>query len=662
MRGMSRDVVIALALLSSLGLPVICGAVDFAPAKTYPVGTFGYYPPTVAVGDFDGDGKLDIAVANSGSGNVSILLGNGDGTFQAAVNFDAGAGPQEIATGDFNGDHKLDLAVLLVGDATNGPGFSVLLGNGDGTFQGPHFLPLEGMAAGMAVVDFNLDTKSDVAITITNINQQIMSLLVFISAGDGTFESPKNLTLPIGEGSLATGDFNKDGKPDLVMDGPGGYNILLGNGDGTFQPPSAVLVASNFSGGGVQVADLNHDGASDLITYSIDFEHSQDPEGFRSLSAHLSVFLGNGDGTFQTEQVLATASSSKSNVFAPAVGDAVSPAAIGDFDGDGNLDLLFLRKKYLVFSFTASGNMMLGKGDGTFSQPSTVNISFSPSAVADLNGDNLYDLLSFQGDSVAVSLNTSPIVYELTVTFTGDGSGSISSNPAGISCESSGETCSRGQILPGTAYTLAASPGGNSTFVGWGGACTGSDPNGCSVTLNSNMNVTAKFSLPSDFTLSPAATSLNVKRGGQTSETLTFAAQGGFSGTITLTCSVNGPPPMPACGISPTPVTPGNNATLTVNTAALSASLVGSSFELGARLYAAWLPLGLFGCVLATNFSKKRRRLWVLCVLMLFATILPAACGGGSSTRQSVPQNYTVTVTATSGTIKHSTDVSVTVN
>ena len=517
--------------LAFCGTPQKCCAVDFAPAKTYPVGTFGYYPPTVAVGDFDGDGKLDIAVANSGSGNVSILLGNGDGTFQAAVNFDAGAGPQEIAVGDFNGDHKLDLAVLLVGDATNGPGFSVLLGNGDGTFQGPHFLPLESMAAGMAVVDLNLDKKSDIAITITNINQQIMSLLVFISTGDGTFESPKSRTLPIGEGSLATGDFNKDGKPDLVMDGPGGYYIQLGKGDGTFQPPSAVLVASNFSGAGVQVADLNHDGVADLITYSIDSEHSLDPEGFRSSTEHLSVFLGNGDGTFQTEQVLATASSSKSNVFAPAVGDAVSPAAIGDFDGDGNLDLLFLRKKYLVISFTASGNMMLGKGDGTFSQPSTVNISFSPSAVTDLNGDNLYDLLSFQGDSVAVSLNTSPIVYALTVTFIGDGSGSISSSPAGINCESSGGTCSMGQILPGTAYTLAASPGGNSTFVGWGGACTGSDPNGCSVTLNSNMNVTAKFSLLPDFSVSPAATSLTIRRGGQASETLTFPAQGGFSGS-----------------------------------------------------------------------------------------------------------------------------------
>jgi hypothetical protein len=651
---------VAIALFISLGFGSNSGAVDFAPAKSYTVGTS---PSSVVIGDFNGDGKPDIAVANAGSGNVSILLGNGDGTFQAAVSFDAGAGPQEIALGDFNADHKLDLAVLLVGDATNGPGFSVLLGNGDGTFQGPHFLPLESIAAGMAVVDFNLDKKSDIAITIININQQIVSLLVFISSGDGTFESPKDLTLPIGEGgSLATGDFNKDGKPDLVMDGPGGYNILLGKGDGTFQPLSAVLVASNFSGAGVQVADLDHDGVADLIAYSIDFQHSADPEGGRSLTAHLSVFLGNGNGTFQAEQVLATASFAKSNIFAPPVGDAISPAAVGDFDGGGNLDLLFLRKKYFGFSFTSSGNMMLGKGDGTFPQPFPINISFAPSAVADLNGDNLYDLLSLQGNSVAVSMNTSPIVYALTVAFSGDGSGSISSSPAGIRCESSGGNCLTGQILPGTTYTLAASPAGNSTFTGWGGACSGEDPNGCSVTLNSNMNVTVEFSLPPDFTLSPAATSLILKRGGQASEVLTFPAQGGFSGTIALACSVSGSAPMPTCGISPNSVTPGSTTTLTINASALSASLTAPWFEQGASLYAAGLPLGLFGCVLAMGFDKKRRRMWALCILIVATTIFPAACGSGSSVPPPpVAQSYTVTVTATSGALQHSTAISITV-
>jgi hypothetical protein len=180
--------------------------------------------------------------------------------------------------------------------------------------------------------------------------------------------------------------------------------------------------------------------------------------------------------------------------------------------------------------------------------------------------------------------------------------------------------------------------------------------------MNSNQSVTAKFDPGADFTVSPAATSLTVKRGGQVSEVLTFPAQGGFSGTIALTCSVSGPAPMPTCGISPESVTPSTNSTLTVNAATLSASLTAPWFEQCASLHAAWLPLGLLGCILATGFDKKRRRLRALCLLMLVATILPTACGGGGTPiKGPPPQSFTVTVTATSGAIQHSTPITVTV-
>ena len=235
---------------------------------------------------------------------------------------------------------------------------------------------------------------------------------------------------------------------------------------------------------------------------------------------------------------------------------------------------------------------MLGKGNGTFSESSSVNVSFSPSAVADLNGDNLYDLLSFQG-GVAVSLNTSPIVHTLTVTFTGDGSGSISSNPAGVNCSSSGGTCSIGQISPGAVYTLAATPTGNSLFAGWSGACTGTDPNACNVTMNSNESVTAKFSLAPDFTLSPTAQNLVVKHGGQVNETLMIGAQGGFSRGIQLSCNVTGRAPLPTCSLSPATIPPGANSPtsmLTVNASGLSAALVPQSLERAGGLYTTWLP------------------------------------------------------------------------
>ncbi|PYT87099.1 MAG: hypothetical protein DMG36_25700 [Acidobacteria bacterium] len=182
------------------------------------------------------------------------------------------------------------------------------------------------------------------------------------------------------------------------------------------------------------------------------------------------------------------------------------------------------------------------------------------------------------------------------------------------------------------------------------------------MTLNSNMNVTAKFSLLPDFSVSPAAMSLTMKHDGQVSDTLTFPAQGGFSGSIALACSVSGPPPMPACGISPNSVSPGSNATLTVNAASLSAALTPQFFNTTTRLHATLLPIGIVGFVLVL-FDRKRRRVWTLCLLLIVTTILPVACGGGSSNPPPpVAQNYTVTVTATSATLQHSTTISVTVN
>src|SRR4029077_1641654 len=152
---------ISLSLLM-MGNPSHLAGVDFAPATSYPVGTS---PAAVAVGDFNGDGKPDIAVANTGSSNVSILLGNGDGTFQSAVEFNAGNSPSTVAVGAFNGDGKLDLAVFQRG-SNGAPGsVSILLGNGDGTFQTPKTLALTSTASAMAVADFNLDNKSDLAVS-----------------------------------------------------------------------------------------------------------------------------------------------------------------------------------------------------------------------------------------------------------------------------------------------------------------------------------------------------------------------------------------------------------------------------------------------------------------------------------------------------------------
>jgi hypothetical protein len=166
----------------------------------------------VAVGDFNGDGKPDLAVANWNSNSVSVLLGNGDGSFQAAQDFGAGISPESVAVGDFNGDGKPDLAVANFGSAT----VSVLLGNGDGSFRPAQDFVVGRGAYSVAVGDFNGDGKPDLAVA----NFWSTNVSVLLGNGDGSFQAAQNFgTGGYGSfpASVAVGDFNGDGKPDLAV-------------------------------------------------------------------------------------------------------------------------------------------------------------------------------------------------------------------------------------------------------------------------------------------------------------------------------------------------------------------------------------------------------------------------------------------------------------
>ena len=138
----------------------------------------------MAVGDFNGDGKADLAVANYGSDNVSVLLGNGNGTFQAAVNYAAGTSPHSVAVGDFNGDGKADLAVANYGSNN----VSVLLGNGNGTFQAAVNYAAGTSPCSVAVGDFNGDGKADLAVA----NYGSNNVSVLLGNGNGTFQAAVN--------------------------------------------------------------------------------------------------------------------------------------------------------------------------------------------------------------------------------------------------------------------------------------------------------------------------------------------------------------------------------------------------------------------------------------------------------------------------------------
>src|SRR5436309_2917389 len=199
----------------------------------------GPHPQWVAVGDFNRDGKQDLAVANAGSNTVSVLLGNGDGTFQAARTFPAGgSGPASVAVGDFNGDGRQDLAVTLYGDGS-GNTLAVLLGNGDGTFGAPLIFGVGPGPVSSAVADFNGDGIQDLA--VANWDRNVgHTVSVLLGNGDGTFQAAQNFLAGQGVASVAVGDLDGDGRPDLAAGNYGGdtVSVLMNNAG---PPPGFTL-------------------------------------------------------------------------------------------------------------------------------------------------------------------------------------------------------------------------------------------------------------------------------------------------------------------------------------------------------------------------------------------------------------------------------------
>jgi hypothetical protein len=235
----------------------------------------------VAVGDFNGDGHLDVVVTgsdNNGNGRVSILLGNGDGTFQAAQNFPVGIYPGSVAVGDFNGDGRLD--VVVTGSDNNGNGrVSILLGNGDGTFQAAQNFPAAGTYPGSVVAgDFNGDGRLDLAVAANQGSSLQGTVSILLGNGDGTFQAAQNFPVGSYPSSVVVGDVNGDGVPDLVVTSDtlltevvaasGTVRVLLGKGDGTFRafPASHVSYVAGDFVSSVAVGDFNGDGWLDAVT------------------------------------------------------------------------------------------------------------------------------------------------------------------------------------------------------------------------------------------------------------------------------------------------------------------------------------------------------------------------------------------------------------
>ncbi len=357
MRDLNNDQVADIVSANSNdgNLSVFLGRGDgtFAPANTFAVGAGAV---ELASADLNGDGQADLAVTD-GIKSLYVVLGNGDGTFGAPTTFRLHNDPIGVEIADLNGDGKPDLAVANFGPDNNSHGeIAVLLGNGDGSFVAPVYYKLTHNANRLTAVDLNGDGKLDLAVAVEHFSTTRDSLAVLLGNGDGTFQ-PATISIPGDANDVAAADFNGDGKADLALAGQysDSVRVALGNGDGTFQP--AIDYPTNGSAVTVMAADLDRDGTPDLLVGG----------------AAVTALLGNGNGTFR-----------------PAVNYAIGNrfAEVGYFNRDQALDVVS------GGGFSAIG-VAFGRGDGTFraglSYPVGDRVDGFDSA--DFNGDGKTDVV-----------------------------------------------------------------------------------------------------------------------------------------------------------------------------------------------------------------------------------------------------------------------------
>jgi len=676
---------------------------------------------TVLTADFNGDGFPDLVIL--GNNTISVLLGNGDGTFTAAPS-PSNDLPGAIAVGDFNGDGIPDLAVAPVLDEGNS---EVLLGNGDGTFSIAN--GSLGIGSGVATsnsiaaADFNGDGKLDIVEACASLGDQPCNLLLIQSGnGDGTFIEFSSVPLSfLGSQSMAVGDFNGDGQPDVAVtnSGTNGVNVFLNNGGGLSAvsaiPPTGTGPTS------IAAADFNGDGKLDLAVANYG-------------SNNVTILLGNGDGTF-------TAAAS------PATGTAPNSVAVADFNGDGVPDLA------VANAGSSNVTILLGNGDGTFTAAAgpAADTGSTSVVLADFNGDGKEDLVvANSGDSSATALlaetaltiatvnNISPVgagthlvkaIYSGDANYGGSTSAAVSLTVAPPSITLSATPVSVVAGATGTS-TLTITPmngfSGTVTLACDGVSIPGSanDVPTCSsippVTISGNAPATATLSIQTQPGTTPAqymefmyAANSNLAAiadttvvvtvtapapsfaltntivsiatpGGSGTSTITISPSSGFTGSVALSCTVTGPTNAvdpPTCSVAAPPAITGAaavTAVLTVNTTAASSSSNATGYTATAfrNQRHPMLALGGGGSLVAFlvfGLPLRRRLTNTLLSLLLlgsFAAIV-MGCGGAQKAASPVTTpadpgttagSYMVTVTGSSGALTASTTVAVTVN
>jgi hypothetical protein len=325
-------------------------------------------PVAMATTDFNGDGRLDLVVATSLAppqpNFIELFKGSGDGAFEelTPITFPGGPGVADVTAGDFDGDGKQDLAVLVT---TQGGGSAdeilIFPGNGDGSFQEPRSYPVGTGASTIVTGDFNGDGILDLATANNGTNGELDgSISVLLGKRDGTFSAGTPIALSqstdiVGPYSIATADLNRDGKADLAVTlsngwTTGGLAVLLGRGDGTFLPPVLYpATAANLA-----IGDLGGDGIPDLIVSAPAF--GQGPAGY---------LLGNGDGTFASEITLPAEGPlvfARRGSAAPGIlrTNGAEPFALGRLPRSENSELLSVFGDFGVVSFLETSPLLRG--------------------------------------------------------------------------------------------------------------------------------------------------------------------------------------------------------------------------------------------------------------------------------------------------------------
>jgi VCBS repeat protein/ASPM-SPD-2-Hydin domain-containing protein/HYDIN/CFA65/VesB family protein len=644
-------------------------------------------PRSIITADFNGDSNLDIAVADMQSDLVSILLGNGDGTFQPKKDHGTGTSPVSIASGDFNRDGKLDVAVADSGQNA----VTVLLGNGDGTFSARQDYPVGNGPGAVVIGDFNVDGILDLAVT----NSKDNTISVLLGNGDGTFRPAtagtstlarlfrkRNLAPtangpePLGDlttGLVPTGvvsaDFNGDRKPDLATANLNSntVSIKLGNGDGTFGPP----VSFGTGVGPIWVAsgDFNADGKLDLAVAN-------------STDGTVSILLGKGDGTFAT------------HVDYPTGHNPVS-VIVADLNKDGKLDLAVTNKD------DGTIVVLIGNGDGTFAPAGSPLSGSDPTSVASGDftpGGNSGVVVANAGSgSVTVfpiTATTAPVVSlkPPTLSFNSQAVGTTSS-PQDVTLSNTGNaSLSIASIMPEGDYSVSNNACASS--VNAGSSCkisvtftpteTGTRSGTLTITDNAP-NSPQTISLTgtgTDFSLSSSPSTATITAGQSQNFMLSVTSAGGFNQAVNLSCSIS---PVvsqgPACAVSPTSVTPSGSsavtATVKVTTTARGRAAPNNNRRLPPLpglpplawwVLGAWLMLGLASARKLSIVPRLKPGTFAVLAGGLLLVALWAACGGGGASSSPPPPsgtpagNYTITITGASGSLSHTATVTLTVN